>query len=357
MNTAIDQASATPTSAPWYDDVTVPWMLAVLVRDRRVILSFATVGLIAALGAALLRPSMYTATFSFIPQSGSDQGRSGLASIAGQFGIALGGLGGQSQPPQLYADLIKTREVLANIARDTVLDPQNHAVPLSEFLHVKGSGSSLVQEKTIRVLRNEVVAAGVVTKATGVVAVSATTRSPAISLRIAQELLDGLNQFNLATRKSQATEERRFTEGRLQAARTSLRSAEDALQSFLQGNRQLGSSPQLGFQRQRLEREVALQQQVVTGLAQQYEDARIREVRDTPVITLIERPTLPVIPDPSGRALTVILGTVGMAVLGCVYSLVRAGWERQRVASSEYDPSYAMMEREWRGLRKGSPDA
>src|SRR5207245_3853543 len=149
------------------------------------------------------------------------------------------------------------------------------------------------------------------------------TRSAWVSLGIADRLLAGLNQFNLSARQSQAAAERRFVEGRLEEARASLRAAEDALQRFLQANRQIANSPQLTFQRDRLDRDVTLQQQLVTGLVQQYEDARIREVRDTPVITVIERPAIAVRPDPLRRVMTVGAGLFVSLFLVISWVLIR----------------------------------
>lgn len=331
-------------------EVSFPWIVAVLLRDVRTILVVVAAGFILALAAALLRPTYYTSTFSFVPQSGQDQTRSGLASLAGQFGISVGALGGQSQPPQLYADLLDTREILGKIARDTVILNGRERVPLSEFLGVQGSSEPIVLENTIRKLREKVVTASVATRTTGMVTVTARTGSPEVSRYIAQQLLDGLNQFNLETRKSQATEERRFTESRLAEAKASLRASEDALQRFLEGNRQMGGFSQASFQRERLQREVSLQQQIVTSLAQQYEEARIREVRDTPVITLIEKPTLPVLPDPRGRVLTLAMGIIGSLFFGIAIVLGREGWRRQRRNESD-EPGYDALSDEWNALR------
>lgn len=333
-------------------DVSFPWIVLVLLRSRRVILLFAGIGLVLSVAVAMLRPIYYTSTFSFVPQSGQDQGRSGLASIAGQFGIALGSLGGQSQPPQLYADLLRTREILGQIARDSVALTGRGRVPVAAFFGIEEVGP-VALESTMRMLREKVIATSVAARTTGMVTVTVRTRSPEASQQIAQAALDGLNQFNLATRKSQAGEERRFTEARLQAAKASLQVAENAVQSLLQGNRQMSGFSEASFRRERLQREVTLQQQIVTGLAQQYEDARIREVRDTPVITVIEKPALPVIPDPRGRGLTMVMGLIGSLVIAVVLVLVRAGWARQR-EQDHSDESYGALTREWTRTRDRS---
>jgi uncharacterized protein involved in exopolysaccharide biosynthesis len=54
----------------------------------------------------------------------------------------------------------------------------------------------------------------------------------------------------------------------------------------------------LSFVYDRLVNNVTLRQQIYTSVAQAYEQARIDEVRDTPVITVVEAPLLPAKPDP-----------------------------------------------------------
>ena len=299
----------------------------------------AGLGFLISLIIALFRGTFYTASFSFVPQSAQDQSRaSGLASLAGQFGINLGAVSGQGPSPQLYADLLHTREILSGLAADTVVDAAGSRVALPAFLGVKSAVWPVRVENTVRVLREKVVGTSVAARTTGMITVTVRTPSAPASLTIARQLLDALNSFNIAKRKSQATEERRFTEARLADAQATLRAGENALQQFLQGNRQYAGSPELVFQRDRLERAVNLQQQVVTGLAQQYEDARIREVRDTPVFTVLEEPVLPVLPDPRGRATTVILGTILAAIAGVGWVIARTGLERQAAFQGEQSP-------------------
>lgn len=333
------------------DTVSLAWILAVLVVRRRFIILVTLIGLLlAALVSSLQRPS-YTSYFSFTPQSGQDQTRSGLATLAGQFGLSLPSSG---QNPQLYADLLTTRGVLAPIVRDSFVVERNsrRRVSLAEFFGIEGSNPQVVEELTLRKLRNpRVIAASAATRTTGVIGVSVRTKSPEVSFEIAKRLLEGLNQFNLATRKSQAGEERRFAEQRLESAKAELRVAENALQYFLATNRQFANSSQLAFQQDRLQREVTLQQQVVMGLAQQYEDARIREVRDTPVITVLERPVLPAMPDPRGRVVSTLLGAFVAFSLAVALVLLRAGWNRQRQAEAS-DPSYSLLANEWQTVRR-----
>lgn len=326
-------------------------LLALLVRERRLVLALTGVGVVIGTGIALLRPRTYTSTFSFVQQSTQDPSRAGLASLAGQFGVSLGSLAGSSQSPQLYADLLTTRAVLAPIAAESVevAGKGGDREPLSRFLRVRAASPAVVVEKTLRALRKDVISSRVAATTTGMVTVNVRTRSPKVSFDVAQRLLTDLNDFNVVTRQSQAGEERRFIEGRYNAAQDSLRVAENALQQFLQSNRQFANSPQLTFARDRLLQNVTLQQQIVTSLAQQFEEARIREIRDTPVITVIERPTIPALPDPQFRALIVLLSAFAFFSLSVLIALFRD--TRGRARSLEKNPAEAFRSNEWNRMR------
>jgi len=97
------------------------------------------------------------------------------------------------------------------------------------------------------------------------------------------------------------------------------------MQSFLQRNR-VATSPDLVFDRERLQREITLRQQTYTTLLQSQEEARIREVRDTPVITVLEQPALPALPESRHVAANAAMGAVVgflLAILLNVISLAR----------------------------------
>jgi uncharacterized protein involved in exopolysaccharide biosynthesis len=338
--------------APRDDGVSAAWVLAILLRNRFVVAGVTVLAVLVTLVVVMLRPPEYAVSLSFVPQTTQAQSNAGIAALAGQFGLAVGGLSGASQPPQFYADLLETRELLEPIARDGV-SPRGagaRRMLLSEFLGRAGGDTAVVAERTIDRLRERVVSTSVATRTTGVVSVVVRTTSPTVSFEIAQRLLDGLNQFNRVTRQSQAGAERRFVEGRLEAARVSLRSAEDALQTFLQGNREFSNSPQLMFTQQRLQREVLLQQQVVTGLAQQYEEARIREVRDTPVITMIDQPRVPARPASRHLVRAVTVSAFIGLTLAMALVIGRAGWQRRRQVELG-DPGYALLDAELDRLR------
>jgi uncharacterized protein involved in exopolysaccharide biosynthesis len=98
-----------------------------------------------------------------------------------------------------------------------------------------------------------------------------------------------------------------------------------------------------------LQRAVTLQQDVVAGLEQHYQEARIREVRDTPVITIIEAPSLAVQPEPRGRLFILLAGLLAGTALGVLTALAGDGFKRAREDGSNV--ALNELVREWVSMR------
>lgn len=301
-----------------------------LLRSRRRIGLWILFGGAVAATALFVKPAQYQASASFIPEE-TDASRSGLASLAGQFAISLPS-GGQTVSPDFYSTLVKSRVLLSRIAQDTFVVPElgNRRVSFADLFDVPGGSLPRREEESIKLL-DDIVTTSVV-KTTGIVKLSVRTEWPSVSYTIAKSLIDGVDLFNRRTRQGKAASERAFIENRLTAATADLRAAEDRLEFFLAANRQFAASPELIFQRDRLQREVTVRQQVVNTLTQSYEEVRIREVRDTPLITVIEPPMVPVVPEPRGRLLRLLFGFVAGGVIGSILALISATVARRDAA-------------------------
>ncbi len=283
--------------------------------------------------AALLvfsRPALYGASGSFIPQGQYDANRSGLATIAGQFGVALPAGGNSSLSPDFYASLLESRELLVRIARDTLVvrEMGSRRIAFLDLFEISGGSSRSREEQGVRALMKMIRAS--VNKTTGVVEFSVATLWPSVSVTIANALVSEVNGFNQRMRQQQAAAERKFVEGRLVVAGADLRAAEDRLEGFLKTNRQYASPPDLSFQRDRLQRDVTLKQQVFTSLTQSYEEVRLREVRDTPVIAVVESPSVPTLPEPRKRVIGVLLGLLLGGLVGILLALTSEKLARRR---------------------------
>jgi uncharacterized protein involved in exopolysaccharide biosynthesis len=316
---------------------------AAIMRHRVLVLGTAGIVVLAVAAKLLLSPRVYTTESSFIPQSNSPT--SNFSGIAAQIGIALP-MSEPGRSPEFYASLITSRQVLGAVVDTPFVVPGTGPITLVEHYESSGETPALRREEAITSLERNLETA--VDATSGVVELRATATDPALSLMINQRVLDLVNQFNLHTRQSQAAMERRFTEGRLEEVRGELREAEDRQQRFLQRNRDYQNSPELLFQSERLQREVEFRQQLYTVLAESYERAKIDEVRDTPVITVVERPELPARPDRRGLVKWGLVSLILGLILGSILALVREALARTR---TDEPAEYAELAELWRSSK------
>lgn len=309
----------------------------------------------AAVVPGLLAPRVYESSATFAPQA-SSQRNSALSGLAAQFGIAVGG-GEAATSPAFYSDLLLSRELLGRVVDTRFEYPSDTGRVRGDLVTIlagePGADRALQRELTIDALEERT--AVVPALKTGVVRVSVTTEAPQLSQQIVARMLALLNEFNLQRRQSQAAAERQFVEQRFSEVRAQLRVAEERLEEFQRGNRRVTGSASLQLTEERLQREVGMRSQLYTTLAQAYEQARVDEVRDTPVITVVEQPTIPVRPKRRGLVMRGLLalftGLAIAAVIAAIRETLAAAKVRDRAT---YDEHMKLRRRVFRFLRAGS---
>jgi uncharacterized protein involved in exopolysaccharide biosynthesis len=309
---------------------------------------------------SLLVPSQFTATATFVPE-GESSGMSlpgGLASIAAQFGVGIP-IGG-SDSPRFYADVLKSRTIRDQVLLAAFPDPRSEAAgdsaTLLDLLEIEGDSESERLEAGRKALAKTT---GVrVDNETNIVTIAVETRYPVLSAGVANLILELLNRFNLETRQSNAQERRSFVEERVGEAEAELREAEEELKVFYERNRQYEGSPELRFQADRLQRQVTLKEEVLSTLRRQYEEARIQEVNDTPVITVIDRALPPEEKSSPKRRSSVLLAFFLGAVLAVSGAFGREYLDRARVEDEEefeeFSARWTGIKREIRGMFRRS---
>jgi uncharacterized protein involved in exopolysaccharide biosynthesis len=268
-----------------------------LLYRKGILRSTILVGLITA-AIVLLVPAYWTARASFVAQSGQAESLGQLAGIASQFGVNIAN-GSTGYSPRFFSALMTSDQVLSTVVdQEYQLRDGGSArmVKLQDALHVSGDTPAKRRQKTINKLRRDVITA-IYDQRTGITSFSVRTRSPELSAKIAQVIIQEVNRFNTERHRSTASLERRFVEERRTAVSAELRVAEQRVETFLSQNRLISGSPQRTLELERLKRRADELEQVVDALSRSYERARIEEVRDTPVLTIVEAPNAPVLPD------------------------------------------------------------
>jgi uncharacterized protein involved in exopolysaccharide biosynthesis len=311
-------------------------VLALLFRRARMIGLFAAFGLAVSLLVAVFWRE-YTAVARFMPHMTAEPG-AGLIGLAAEFGLEIGGIGG-TESAEFYAQLVRSRQLL----RDAVTHVYKFDTgdvgyssgdtlrgTLIELFDINESTRELATLKGVQELEDHVSVATNVE--VGLVTVETRSRWPGLAAAINARLLALVNSYNLERRQSQASAERAFVAERVEGAERELNEAEGTLERFLTANRRYRGSPALVFEAEQLQRRVDLRQQVYLYLAQAYEEARIEEVRNTPVLTIVEEPL--VMPWRWGEfVVRMVVGLVVGATIGVALVLGLAVIERQRAES------------------------
>jgi uncharacterized protein involved in exopolysaccharide biosynthesis len=273
-------------------EVSLVSLLTVLLRRRRVVIGI-PLGLLAlAVALHVLRGRTYVAVSSFLPET-ERAVPAGLSGLAAQFGLSLP-TSSSGESVDFYVELTRSPELLRGLAAHWFVvqahpdDPDTLRGTLYDLLRIRGSTRTTREQAAVNTLRRIVVARP--ERRTGMVVVETRAPWPGLAEAMNSVLLEQISDFNLRRRQSRAAAERRFIEGRVEQAGTELQAAEAALADFLRRNARYEQSPDLVVLHGRLQRRIDLQQQVYTGLVQAYEQARIEEVRNTPVITVVEPP-------------------------------------------------------------------
>ena len=339
------------------DEISLFEVAGFVVQWRRVIVLAAMVGVLLSLPAVLTAKFEYVASASFLPNGGESGALSSAAGLAAQFGFSMPRSGGSERSPAFYEELLKSREILDGLVRGgvLVLTPGGaRHVDLAEHFEIEGRTEDEQSERTRRHLAEAVIEVRV-GRETGIVSLSVRTDGPELSAGIGRALLELISAFDLESRQSEASAERGFAEGRLKQLQEELALVEDSLRAFLDENRQFSNSSQLTFQHDRLQRKVGMRQELVTAMAQAYEQARIDEVRTTPVITVIDEPEAPGLPEPRGRLRKLLLGAIFGTLVGFGVVFVAGVVERaEKEQSEEYRAFRQLMrdaKRDFFGLR------
>lgn len=339
-----------PSAAPVAQDddgLTLIDAVHAVLRYRRFVAATGT-------GLALLvaifvftRPRTYMSQASFTPQATRSQ-LGALGGLAAQLGVAMPTSEG-NQSPAFYADLLSSRAVLEPLAAMPITHPKTGDLStVAEVLLPPKLAPRLRGAAAILALRKAIVV-GVDTR-TGVVRVTTTTRYPELSAMLTDSAIAQLNNFNVASRRSQAAAQRQFLEGRLAITSRQLADAEEALSDFVKRNRgNRSASPELAVREQRLNRVLALRTEVQSGLAQALEQAKLDEIRDTPLVTVIERARIAVEPQPRGLVTSTIVGFIVGLATGAVIAIVRFVLS---VNLSERPSSFAGLTHEWTATRR-----
>jgi uncharacterized protein involved in exopolysaccharide biosynthesis len=276
------------------------WVAGILLRWR-LVAAISVACVLLGLLASVIIPPVYRSKASFVANSSTSsklQGAlgnsTGIGGIISQLGGTVGG--DPSESPNFYVQLFSSRELLTRLLESKFPNPRtaapNDSATLLTILRIRKSDPERRLEIALKQMSKSI-STGLDPK-TNLVWFSVNARWAELSAQTANKLIELVGSFDRQIRVSRAKSMRVFIQMRHDSAQIALRQAEENQRYFYEKNRGfIGGSPSLRFEEQRIKREVDLASDLYVNLDRQLELARIDEINNAPLITVIDSAVVP----------------------------------------------------------------
>lgn len=301
-------------------DEDIFFYLKILYNHRYFIALISALFVIVSVIYVFVTPPIFTSYVTILPTYESEQTAqlSYLRNLAGQFGIAQMPVKNVSE---LFPDIIKSRKIIYTILQKR-FEFKGDSLSLIEIMKIdEGDLNSNLFYGYESLIKSISVSREI---RTNITKLEVSSKFPKLSADIAASIVDELDLYNRNQRTTKAKENREFIERRLTVTDDSLKMADYNLKEF--GERNKGgfeNSPELQMIFRQLMRNLKKWEEIYYTLVSEYEIAKIQEIRDTPIINVLDEARVPVRKSAPKRAFIVMLSLIIGANVGIVLSFVK----------------------------------
>lgn len=324
-------------------------------QKRKFILKVSLVGLLVGIVVAFSIPREYTTTVILAPESNSGNTTGSAGALAAMAGINLGGNAVDGDiAPDLYPNIIESTPFIIGLFNVRVNDLKNEVDTIlyfyikdeqksawwSKIMKLPSSiiglflaenkemgldginNFSLTKEQTdvFNNLKNRITLT--VDKKTGIITLTSTMQSPEISASIADTLTTYLQSYIINYRTQKARQDLAFTEKLYSEAKKDYSDAQQKYAKYLDENQNVILAS-YRVNQEKLQNEMTLAYSVYNQVAQQLQLAKVKVQDITPVYTIIQPATIPLVPTKPNKKL-IVIGVVFLMIIGaCGYILVK----------------------------------
>ena len=309
-----------PPQQPQYyyeeDTISLSDILLVLAKQLKLLIITPLVfGVITAFYVLFMVGPTYVSSAKIMSSSGGSS-TSQLQGLAAQFGVAVPG--GSEGAQWVYPEILKSRTLAKSVLKRK-FDTEKYG-PQKSLLQILTYGD---EEPTVSIDTLEIHGANALI---GMIEIesqgsfynlSVSTFEPQFAADLCAVLIEELDRHQREYKTEKVKETRLFIEGRIIDIQKELEGAEENLKVFRDRNRQIGQSPALLLEQQRLTRETAVLTGVFTTLKQQLEMTKIEEVKESALAQVLDPPEAPLYRDSPKRKRSVLLALIlgfGLAV-------------------------------------------
>lgn len=290
--------------------------IEIIYRHRIMIISIITIISLVRLIGLVRTPNMYTAETTILPNTQGTNG-SDITALKGLFGLSRMN---NTSMINLYPDILKSRRIVDRILLQEFYSDQSDGIKMLLDIIVP---QDLNIEERMQIGR-EILSTGVINiqlhPVKFITTIAITTTDPHLSASIARAFVEELDSFLRERTISKAGENRLFVEERIEETDSLLRSSEEVLKKFRENNKRIENSPQLLLEQGRLVREVKVQEEVYLTLKREYETIKIEEVKNLPVLGVLDFAIAPIKKSGPYRTRSLILTFFAAAGISLVLS-------------------------------------
>lgn len=293
---------------PEDDEINLLDLLIVLARHKKMIMGVTFVAALLSVGISLLLPNIYTGTTRILPpqqyQSSASAMLGQLLGGAGGGGVAsiAGSALGLKSPNDLYVAMLKSQTIKEKIARRFDLQKIYEQKTMTETLKVLDKNTMVTSGKD------------------GLITVEVDDKDPKRAAEMANAFIEELDQLMQTFSLTDAAQRRQFFETQMKPAKDKLTDAEVLLDK----------TPNTSLHYMDALRNLKYQESIYEILAKQFEMAKLDEAKDSPLIQILDKATVPERKSKPKRSLIVILATLVGFFIAMLWAFIREGLSRAR---------------------------
>ncbi|MBI4726218.1 hypothetical protein HY768_03165 [candidate division TA06 bacterium] len=259
--------------------------LNIILANWRRMAMFMGAALLISAAVLLITPNYYVSQVTILPAGKSSF--SGLMNLASELGYSSSGEV-IINSPQVIFRIVRSRILSEMLGKRVYFHSgKNRALMLHEVFKIKEKDPAR-REYFTHLALNRAMTTSIDARIKSL-DISLKVDDPQIAAELMNAIVEELDNYNILYRNNKAKMNREFVEKRLKDTGDSLAKYEEALRLFREENRNVAQSPMLMLRQQRLVRRVNVSYELYLLLTKEYETAKLQEVRDTPVLDIIER--------------------------------------------------------------------
>lgn len=236
-------------------------------------------------GINFLIADYYKSTATLLPsaQKGKLSGLGQLADVAALAGVNVPG----SEVSRMYPSILNSESVLQK-----VIEHSYHVVgsdslcTLIQYFEINQGSALKDMDLALKALRSVMTFA--YDARTGIVTIAVVAGDPQLAADVSNVTIAGLDRFMREKQTSNASEQVKWLDTRLNEVETLMRRTEEVLKEFREKNRRIQDSPELLLRQERLIREVQVNSTVFIELKKQYELAKLEEIKNMQMVNVLD---------------------------------------------------------------------